>query len=252
MIRRLVKDVANDLPDKIVIPTAMIMSDAESRQYETMRLETIAQDECRSPVLGLLQKLRMFCTHPKITDQDLSGDPAMLSIKYERLCEVLEEITGNNEKVLIFTSYIRMFDIFLDDLPARFCIPVLAINGETPVSERQKIVDTFSDVGGSAIFVLNPRAAGTGLNITAANHVIHYNLEWNPALEDQSSARAFRRGQNRTVFIHRFFYANSVEQVINERIERKREISDAAIVGISGEQENREDIANALLLSPLR
>jgi len=251
MIRRLVKDVAADLPEKVVIPTAISMSDAESAHYEQIRQDSMAQSGSQNPSLGSLQKLRMYCTHPMITNPELTGDPKKLSMKYERLCEVLYEIIGNREKVLIFTSYIKMFEIFLSDLPERYGVTVLAINGETPVIERQNLVDNFTNTNGAAIFILNPRAAGTGLNITAANHVIHYNLEWNPALEDQSSARAYRRGQNKTVFIHRLFYADSVEQVINERIERKRKVSDVAIIGVSGEQENREDITNALLLSPL-
>ena len=96
------------------------------------------------------------------------------------------------------------------------------INGNTEVEDRQDIVDAFNGFSGSALLVLNPRAAGTGLNITSANHVIHYNLEWNPALEDQASARAYRRGQQKTVFVYRLYYEDTVEQIVNERIERKR------------------------------
>ncbi len=102
------------------------------------------------------------------------------------------------------------------------------------------------------LLVLNPRAAGTGLNITAANHVIHYNLEWNPALEDQASARAYRRGQEKTVFVYRLFYKDTVEQIVNERIDRKREMAKAAIVGTDGKNENREDIISALNISPIK
>jgi len=251
MIRRLVRDVADDLPDKVIIPQPIRMSDSESLEYERIRQEVLQQSQSSTPDLGLLQKLRMFCTHPDVVATDQSKGPLSTSVKYERLCEILDEIILSGEKVLIFTSYKRMFDIFTGDLTRRYGIPVLAINGETPIEERQELVDTFSNIRGSAIFILNPRAAGTGLNITAANHVIHYNLEWNPALEDQSSARAFRRGQDKTVFVHRLFYIDSVEQVVNDRIERKRAISEVAIVGTSGEQENREDITNALLLSPL-
>lgn len=251
MIRRLVRDVADDLPEKVIIPQPIRMSDEECLEYERMRQEALKQSQSSTPDLGLLQKLRMFCTHPDVVARVQSNEPLNTSVKYERLCEILDEIIMSGEKVLIFTSYKKMFDIFIRDLTKRFGIPVLTINGETPVEERQKLIDTFSGFQGAAIFILNPRAAGTGLNITAANHVIHYNLEWNPALEDQSSARAFRRGQDKTVFIHRLFYINSVEQIVNDRIERKRAISDVAIVGTSGEQENREDITNALLLSPL-
>lgn len=100
------------------------------------------------------------------------------------------------------------------------------------------------------MLILNPRAAGTGLNITGANHVIHYNLEWNPALEDQSSARAYRRGQKKTVFIYRLYYTNTVEQVVNERIERKRNIASSAVIGNDGHSQDRADILRALELIP--
>lgn len=100
------------------------------------------------------------------------------------------------------------------------------------------------------MLILNPRAAGTGLNITGANHVIHYNLEWNPALEDQASARAYRRGQKKTVFIYRLYYADTVEQVVNERIERKRNIATSAVIGNDGQCQDREDILRALKLFP--
>ena len=100
------------------------------------------------------------------------------------------------------------------------------------------------------MLVLNPRAAGTGLNITGANHVIHYNLEWNPSLEDQSSARAYRRGQKKTVFIYRLYYNDTIEQVVNERIERKRDIASNAVVGNDGISQDRADIIRALEMVP--
>lgn len=152
----------------------------------------------------------------------------------------------------MFTSYQKMFDIIESDIPLRFGIPVWKINGSTPVDERQVIVDMFNSHDGSALLALNPRAAGTGLNITSANHVIHYNLEWNPALEDQASARAYRRGQKKTVFVYRLYYEDTVEQIVNERIEGKREMASAAIVGTDGKTENREDIIAALNISPMR
>ena len=89
-----------------------------------------------------------------------------------------------------------------------------------------------------------------GLNITAANHVIHYNLEWNPAVEDQASARAHRRGQTRPVTVHRFFYINTVEDVIDDRMKRKRELATTAIVGTDGRDQEMDDILRALRISP--
>ena len=250
MIRRMVLDVASDLPDKIVIPQPICMSEVESLRYEDFRNEAVGDGE--SIGLGALQKLRMYCTHPQICEEELDKDPYAVSIKYQRMCEILSEIRDRDEKVILFTSYQKMFDILENDIPRRFDIPVLKINGSTPVEERQGIVDKFNVHNGCMLLVLNPRAAGTGLNITSANHVIHYNLEWNPALEDQASARAYRRGQDKTVFVYRLYYQNTVEQIVNDRIERKRKIAEKAIVGTDGKQENREDIISALNISPLQ
>lgn len=251
MIRRMVKDVATDLPEKIIIPQPLIMSPAEGLRYEDFRAEAQSNTEKGSLNLGVLQKLRMFCTHPALCD-DENNNPFESSVKYQRFCEIVEEICSLNEKVIMFTSYQKMFDIIESDIPFRFGIPVWKINGSTPVNERQVIVDAFNNYDGSALLALNPRAAGTGLNITAANHVIHYNLEWNPALEDQASARAYRRGQEKTVFVYRLYYEDTVEQIVNERIEGKREMASAAIVGTDGKTENREDIIAALNMSPMR
>lgn len=252
MIRRMVADVASDLPERVIIPQPIIMSEPESVKYEVYRHEASISYESDKIGLGALQKLRMYCAHPHVCEEELSINPYDASIKYQRMCEILEEIIIRKEKVILFTSYHKMFDILEADIPGRFCIPVMKINGSTPVNERQAIVDNFNAYEGSILLVLNPRAAGIGLNITAANHVIHYNLEWNPALEDQASARAYRRGQQKTVFIYRLYYANTVEQIVNDRIEDKRSIAEAAIVGIDGNMENKKDIIAALNISPLR
>lgn len=251
MIRRLVDDVAGDLPEKVVIPQPLILEEMFRAQYEDYRTEAMNSLANGAPAtFGILQKLRMFCTHPFLCDEAQYYDPAGSSIKYQRFCEIVEEIVNSNEKVLVFTSYKKMFDILNADIPNRFGIEIRCINGETPVEERQLIVDWFNNYKGPVMLALNPRAAGTGLNITGANHVIHYNLEWNPALEDQASARAYRRGQKKTVFIYRLYYLNTVEEVINERIERKREISSIAIVGNDGSND-KNDVMRALKAVPI-
>lgn len=252
MIRRRVADVAQDLPERVVIPQILSLSEEESAFYEEVRQRIISEANGKKATLALLQKLRMFCTHPYLLSMSSrTDDPAKVSSKYRRLCELIEEIVSYNQKTILFTSYTDMFTILAGDIPLRFNIPVWCINGATPVEERQKTVDAFSNYSGAALLALNPRAAGTGLNITAANHVIHYNLEWNPALEDQASARAYRRGQTMTVFVHRLFYVDTVEQIVNDRIERKRDISNAAIVGTVGDEQNAKDIIDALMLSPV-
>ncbi|MGN1277130.1 MAG: DEAD/DEAH box helicase [Floccifex sp.] len=249
MIRRLVKDVAKDLPEKVIIPQPISMTDKEIDLYESIREELSGATNYSLP---MLTKLRMFCTHPNLVCDDLCRDPIINSLKYQRCCEVLEEIIANKEKVIIFTSYQKMFDIFMEDLADRFAIPIDYINGSTQVEKRQQIVDWFNSLDGSAVLILNPKAAGTGLNITAANHVIHYNLEWNPAVEDQASARAYRRGQKKTVFIHRFYYKDTVEEIVNQRIDRKREMATTAVIGSDGSSSDLQDIIDAVNASPRR
>lgn len=251
MIRRRVSEVARDLPERVGIPVILQMDDYESLMYEEQRRKIIEELGNKRATLVALQKLRMYCTHPSLIDESAAFlDPAKTSSKYSRLCEILLEVISQGDKAILFTSYTKMFEILRYDIPNRLGIPVLEINGETPVQERQPIVDRFSSYIGPILLVLNPRAAGTGLNITAANYVIHYNLEWNPALEDQASARAYRRGQERTVFVYRLYYADTVEQIVNERIETKRDISELAVVGTKGTYENRDDILAALMMSP--
>ena len=140
--------------------------------------------------------------------------------------------------------------IFEKDIRIRYGIPLWSINGETDVSDRQKIVETFNNTKKSAVLILNPKAAGVGLNITGANHVIHYNLEWNPALEDQSTARAYRNGQKKNVFIYRLYYKNTIEELINQKLYTKRDIANVAIIGNNGETLNNKDIMEALNMSP--
>ena len=250
MIRRVVADVAKDLPEKIVSAQPIQMSEYEAELYRKYLDEVKNVANANNINLGMLQKLRMFCTHPyAVQDKKSKGDPTQVSVKYQRFVEIASEIIANGEKLIVFTSYKKMFDIFALDIPLRFGVPIWMINGETPIEHRQEIVDRFNNLATSAILILNPRAAGTGLNITGANHVIHYNLEWNPSLEDQASARAYRRGQKKTVFVYRLFYADTVEQIVNERIERKRSIAGTAIIGNNGKVD-REDMLAALELIP--
>ena len=253
MIRRKVEDVAKDLPEKVIIPQALVMDLAEALRYEDERQELLTSSGGRSATLATLTKLRMYCTHPLLVEKDNNvKDPAKISTKYTRFCEIVEEIVEQDEKVIVFSSYTEMFEIFKNDIPYRFNIPVDCINGSTPADERQKIVDVFSDRNGSAMLVLNPRAAGVGLNITAANHVIHYNLEWNPSLEDQATARAFRRGQEKTVFVYRLYYKDTVEEIVNLKIDSKRSMSETAVIGSEGNEDTKALLLQALGMSPLR
>jgi SNF2 family DNA or RNA helicase len=249
ILRRLVSDVAQDLPERIIINQAISIKDNEIQEYELIRKKTI-EDYGRVGSLVALGKLRQYCCHPFILESDIISENPQISSKYERLIEIADEIIANRQKVIIFTSYQKMSDIITTDLSKRFQVPSWLIDGRTPITKRQIIVDEYSDFKGPAFLILNPNAAGTGLNITAANHVIHYNLEWNPAVEDQATARAYRRGQTLPVTVHRLFYPGTLEEVIIDRLERKRNLAETAIVGNDGNLNNESDIARALEISP--
>lgn len=251
MLRRLVKNVATDLPERVDIPQPILMTSEEATLYESKRADADLTS-LSQVTIDKIQELRMFCTHPLVYDESIKNkDPIQTSNKYARLCEILHDIVASGEKAIIFTSFNRMVNILCSDIEKRFSVMTRFINGSVDPSARQTIIDEFSAHSGSAVLVLNPKAAGTGLNITAANHVIHYNLEWNPALEDQASARAYRRGQKKTVFVHRLYYSHTIEEVINDRIQRKRQMSDLAIVGNVGELDDKADLIRALNMSPL-
>ena len=248
ILRRRVSEVAQDLPERIEIPQPLEL-DAESADVYEMLRQTASGGPAAS--LASLVKLRMFCTHPWLTDQFTQvASAADCSVKLQRLLEVMEEIISEGGKALIFTSYQNSVDLLTRELASQFGIPTASIDGRTPVEERQETVDRFAAHAQAAALILNPKAAGTGLNITAANHVVHFNLEWNPAVEDQATARAHRRGQTRAVTVHRFFYVNTVEDVINDRMERKRQLATAAVVGTDGEDADTQDILRALRVSP--
>ena len=250
LLRRRVSEVAKDLPARIDIPQPVLLSDAAATNYEVLR-QSIAEEYGAAAGLVSLIKLRQYCAHPFVIENRPGKDPLIYSSKYERMVEILDEIVASGEKVIIFSSFTVMADILTNDIPRRYGIYCRNIDGRTSVVERQPIVDEFSSVIGAAVLVLNPRAAGTGLNITAANHVIHYNLEWNPAVEDQASARAYRLGQEKPVTIHRLFHPGTIEEVIDDRLNRKRELADIAIVGHQGGRNDAEDITRAIAISPL-
>lgn len=248
LLRRRVRDVAKDLPERIDVTQPISMSRRMAVLYEQTRQAAIAEYG-KSASLVALQRLRMFCAHPGLVGAD-QAEPAYEMPKYQRLLELLEEIFLRSEKCLIFTSYTGMTDIFRKDLPKRFSGQFFSfIDGRVPVPDRQTVVDDFSAASGGALF-LNPRAAGVGLNITAANHVIHYNPEWNPALEDQASARAYRRKQQRPVTVHQLFFVDSVEEIIVGRLGLKRGLAENAATGHGGDA-TASEVIQALSISPL-
>ena len=249
MLRRRIDDVASDLPERIDIPEILELSDSEAAAYERVR-QSVLREYGPAATLVALGKLRQFCSHPALLEQGLARLTKSKFSKYERVMDLLEEIFSVGEKVLIFTSYTAMADRIVKDVIQHLGTMAATFDGRLNIDDRQPLIDRFSDQRMPAVLVLNPRAGGSGLNIAAANHVIHYNPEWNPALEDQASARVYRRGQKRPVTVRRMICAGTVEEVINERLGRKRGIANAAVTGVEGKKEDYADIVAALGRTP--
>ncbi|QBH97261.1 DEAD/DEAH box helicase [Limnobaculum zhutongyuii] len=249
MLRRRIIDVAQDLPPRIEIPQVLEIDENEAVAYDAER-NRISSEYGVAATLVSLTSLRRFCAHPILMNGNLDCVDPMSFSKFRRLNDILNEIFINNEKVIIFTSFTIMADLILQHIQNYYGFFVGIIDGRLAIDERQPLIDIFSKVDGCAALVLNPKAGGAGLNITAANHVIHYNLEWNPALEDQASARVYRRGQKRPVTIHKLLISNTVEEVVAERLARKRELSSVAVIGIKGKDDDYSDIIAALSRSP--
>lgn len=250
MLRRRIADVAKDLPPRIDFPQVIELDEAEAAAYDTER-ERIRTEYGAAATLVTLISLRRFCAHPSLMSRISGTSEPMSFSKFRRLNEIVEEIFAQREKVIIFTSFTAMADMIAQHIKARFAAFAGTIDGRLAIDDRQPLIDDFSAVRGSAALVLNPKAGGAGLNITAANHVVHYNPEWNPALEDQASARAHRRGQELPVTVHRLVVANTVEDVVAERLSRKRALSCTAIIGIEGKEDDYGDIVAALNRSPV-
>jgi SNF2 family DNA or RNA helicase len=249
MLRRRITEVAQDLPARIDIPQVLELEEDEAVAYDAIREAILAKYGAAAPLVALTS-LRRFCAHPSLMDErSIAADPLAFS-KFRRLDEIMEEILAQNEKVIIFTSFTAMSDMIARHIETRFGAFAGTIDGRVAIDDRQPLIDYFSAIKGGAALVLNPKAGGSGLNITAANHVIHYNPEWNPALEDQASARAHRRGQVLPVTVHRLLVADTVEDVVDNRLTRKRALSGAAVIGIEGGDDDYGDIVAALSRSP--
>ncbi|WP_369039552.1 DEAD/DEAH box helicase [Stenotrophomonas maltophilia] len=249
ILRRRVADVASDLPEKIEIKQPINLTDGEARDYVAIR-ERVISEHGPAGALVATTVLRTFCADPALTKypHQHSSSPGS---KFVRVVELLEEIFANEEKALIFSSFHGVADLLSRELPRLYPHAHFdTIDGRTPVGSRQYIVDAFFQHQGVGALMLNPKAAGSGLNITAANHVIHYNPEWNPALTAQASARSFRRKQTRPVTIHHLFHPGTVEEVIIERSQFKRALADGAVTGHDGSPSS-SDLANALAISPI-
>jgi non-specific serine/threonine protein kinase len=181
-------------------------------------------------VLSFLMRLKQICNHPSQWLGDgrwAEGDSGKLA----RLREIAEVIAAKQEKVLVFTQFREMTAPLAAFLASVFGRPGLVLHGETAVKQRQALVRRFQEDEEVPFFVLSLKAGGTGLNLTAASHVVHFDRWWNPAVEDQATDRAFRIGQTKNVLVHKFLCRGTVEEKIDALIDAKRQLSHDLLEG---------------------
>ncbi|MFH0730849.1 MAG: DEAD/DEAH box helicase [Pseudomonadota bacterium] len=241
ILRRLKTDksIISDLPDKVEMKTYAALSKKQVVLYQKMTrelidlLDTAEGIQRRGLVLSSLMKFKQLCNHP---DQYL-GTGAFEethSGKFSRLREICETIYEKRERVLIFTQFKEITQPLADFLETVFGRSGLIFHGGVPVAKRRALIDRFQEVSYVPFMVLSLKAGGVGLNLTRANHVIHFDRWWNPAVENQATDRAFRIGQEKKVVVHKFLTQGTIEEKIDGMLEEKKALADR-IVSETGE-----------------
>jgi SNF2 family DNA or RNA helicase len=242
VLRRLKTDksIIADLPDKMEMRVYCNLTREQATLYEAVvkemmeKIEESEGIERRGLVLATLMKLKQICNHPAQFVGDGSALPGR-SGKLARLEEMLEEALAAGDKALVFSQFAEMGGLLRHQLQEALDCEALFLHGGTPKKMRDSMVQRFQEQGRGAppIFILSLKAGGVGLNLTAANHVFHFDRWWNPAVENQATDRAFRIGQLKNVQVHKFVCVGTLEERIDAMIEQKRELAES-IVG-SGE-----------------
>jgi len=243
ILRRVKTDprVISDLPEKVETKVYCTLTEEQATLYEAVVQDVMQEIESeegvkrRGLVLSMLMQLKQICNHPVQylhqvgkggTDISLDGR----SGKLERLGELLEEILAEGDRALIFTQFSEMGAMLADYLPGAFGAATQFLHGGTPAKARDAMVKRFQeDNHVPPVFILSLKAGGTGLNLTRANHVFHFDRWWNPAVEDQATDRAFRIGQKRNVQVHKFVTTGTLEEMIDDMIESKKGLAQAVV-----------------------
>lgn len=242
MIRRLKTDKAiiSDLPDKIEMDCFATLAKEQAGLYEKTLEEALKEIEAidasdkkglfvrQGLVLQMILALKQICNHPTQFLKNKELD-ASLSGKLTLLFDKLDSIVESQEKVLLFTQFTEMGKLLQHFITERYNEEPLFYHGGCNLKERKRMVDSFQNNRADKIFILSLKAAGTGLNLTAARHVIHYDLWWNPAVETQATDRAYRIGQKNNVMVHRFITKNTFEERINELILSKKALAEMTV-----------------------
>ena len=238
ILRRLKTDksVIADLPDKISSDRFCELTAEQAAMYQAFVsdglegvTETLSQMERSAMVLKLILRLKQICDAPELFSKDPKITGPSHSGKAQMLLDLLAELTENGQKAIVFTQFREMGELLVSWIGERIGTVPDFIHGGVSVKKRQEMVDRFQNDPQDRVMVLSLKAAGTGLNLTAATAVIHYDLWWNPAVEDQATDRAYRIGQNKNVMVYRFICAGTFEERINEIISSKKEIAELTV-----------------------
>ncbi|WP_026693136.1 DEAD/DEAH box helicase [Peribacillus kribbensis] len=239
LLRRTKKDkeVALNLPDKQEQKEFVPLTSEQASLYEQLVQDTFSQIEKLSAmerkgmILSLLGKLKQLCDHPSLyLKEGVEQHEAARSGKLEKLVELIDAVQDQKESCLIFTQYIGMGEMMKNLLQERFGLDVPFLNGSMPKAKRDELIADFQE-GKFPIFILSLKAGGTGLNLTAANHVIHYDRWWNPAVENQATDRAYRIGQKKFVHVHKLVSTGTLEEKIDAMLEKKQALNEEILKG---------------------
>ncbi|MDQ2673480.1 MAG: DEAD/DEAH box helicase, partial [Chloroflexota bacterium] len=236
VLRRLKTDksIISDLPEKNEMKVWCSLTPEQATLYQAVVEDMMAEIESsegiqrRGNVLAAMMKLKQVCNHPAHLLKDGSRLPGR-SGKLARLEELAEEIVEDGDKALIFTQYSEFGSMLQPYLAAHLERPVLWLHGGLTKARRDELVERFQTDDEPMLFLLSLKAAGTGLNLTAANHVVHFDRWWNPAVEDQVTDRAFRIGQSRNVQVRKFICTGTLEERIDAMIERKKALASSVV-----------------------
>ena len=232
------KSIIQDLPDKIEADQICHLSSEQTALYQEVvnltlnKIEESEGIERRGLIFQLINALKQICNHPaqylktKTAEIDQSG-------KLQSTIDLLSAIDEQSEKTLIFTQYKQMGDLLAQVLENTFHRKAPFLHGGLSIKKRDQLVQDFQNEPQVRTMIVSLKAGGTGLNLTAANHVIHYDLWWNPAVEAQATDRAYRIGQKKNVMVHRLLTENTFEEKINDMLNEKKDLANLSVA--SGE-----------------
>ncbi len=257
ILRRMKTDrrIITDLPDKTEVKARCPLTRKQATIYTRLveELKRLLADKDLPPiqrsgqVLSFLVKFKQVCNHPSHWSGDGQYKPED-SGKFARLTDICTELAERQERALVFTQFAEMCDPLAQHLAQVFGRPGLILHGGTPVKQRAKLVEQFQAPGGPPFFVLSVKAGGTGLTLTAASHVIHFDRWWNPAVENQATDRAFRIGQKKNVLVHKFVVPGTIEERVDRLIDEKQSLANDLLGGEAGTEKMLTEMSNEELL----